>query len=104
MNVSRSLGISNLGEPAVIFLNRIRFSVTRIFSQSQGLSAPLSSITIPANVTKKYFGALRMSTAMTIQTGVGAARVVSEQLPVAIDLATRSSKVIKPHATQRLLC
>jgi putative ABC transport system permease protein len=52
MNASRSRGISNLSEPAVIFLNGIRFSVIGISSKSQGLSAPLSSITIPANVAK----------------------------------------------------
>ena len=92
MNVSRSVGISNLSEPAVIFHNGIRFSVIGIFSKSQGPSAPLSSITIPAKVAKQYFGALGTSATMTIQTGVGAARVVSEQRPAAIDPATRSPK------------
>lgn len=53
MNVSRSLGIGNLSEPAVIFLTGIRFPVLGIFPKSQGLSAPLSSITIPANVAKQ---------------------------------------------------
>ena len=43
MNVSRSLDISNLSEPAVIFRNGIRFSVIGIFSKSQGLSAPGSA-------------------------------------------------------------
>ena len=58
----------------------------------QGLPAPLSSITIPANVAKKYSRALGTCATMTIQTGVGAARVVSEQLPVAIDPANHSPK------------
>ena len=92
MRVSRSRGISNLSEPAMIFLKGIRFPVIGIFPKSQGLSAPLSSITIPANVAKQYFGALGTSATMTIQTGVGAARVVSAQLPAAIDPATRSTK------------
>ena len=70
--MSRFLGNSNLSEPGVIFLNDIRFFVIRIFSKSQGVSAPLSSI--------------------TIQTGVGAARVVSEQLPAAIDPLARPPK------------
>ena len=90
--MSRSLGISNLTEPPVIFLNDIRFSVVGIFSKRQGLSAPLSSTAIPANVAKQGSGTLETSATMTIQTGVGVARVVSEQLPVAIDPATRPPK------------
>ncbi len=87
INVAESLGIDGASEQAVLFLNGIRFTVIGIFSQSAGLSAPLSSITIPADVAKRNFGDPANNATMTVQTRVGAAQVVASQLAVAIDPA-----------------
>lgn len=73
------------GQQNVIYLNDIKFLVIGVFSHSTGLSAPTTSITIPAEVAEEYFPPPATSATMTVQTRLGAAGVVASQLGAAID-------------------
>lgn len=83
--VAKTLGISSADDQNTIFINGIKFAVIGVFAQSTGLTAPVTSITIPASIAQHYFGQPSVLATMTVQTRVGAADVVASQLGAAID-------------------
>lgn len=95
-DAARSLGIDSSDQNPSIFLNGIKFSVIGIFSKSAGLSAPLTSITIPTKTALRYFGSPGPLATMKVQTRIGASNVVASQLAVAIDPVHPNNYVAAP--------
>lgn len=83
--VAESLSIHDVNDQPTILVNDQRVTVIGIVSDTQGSSAALTSIAIPADFAREHFAPPGQRETMIVSTGVGAPRVVADQLALALD-------------------
>jgi putative ABC transport system permease protein len=102
-SVAASLGITSLEDQPAIFIDGQPFTVIGIVSNSQRLPQVDVGVTVPASTALRLWGPpTREQAEMLIHTRLNAAKVVSEQAPVAIrpDNPTLLKGAAAPSAAQ----
>lgn len=95
-NLAADLGIVDLESQPAIVLNDTKFAVIGIVADTKRSSATLSSVTIPAGYALANFKPPAQLETLIVNTKRGAAAVVSQQLPLAIDAAHPDSFTVTP--------
>jgi len=101
--LAASLDLADVSSNPTLFIDGVGFLVIGTVSTTQGSSAPLSAITIPAAYARDTFGRPGSAEVLSVTTAVGAAAVVGDQAALAIDpIAPERYKVVAPEGRQQI--
>jgi putative ABC transport system permease protein len=82
--VAAQLGVTDVAYQPAVFINGVPFTVIGVFDDIRRLPELLLTVVVPASTAAELWGASKEPTRMLVETQLGAAGLISSQIPYAL--------------------